>query len=252
MSNIELRPTYWASVSGGKDSLYMLKYILDNMDRYPLDGVVHFELEMDFPFIKSVIDYMETECNRFGIPFLRIRPKNTWMELYNKYGYPSRIGRWCNSKYKLDASRQLERLMKQQGKKVIHYVGFCADEPKRFRFDLNERTPNVTQIYPLAEAGIRENDIWLWARNVPQFNDYYKFNFRCGCMMCPLSSIKCLAYTFVYYPEEFAKYMDLAKQTEKKHPDWKCSVWGCTDYDSEYVINRIKTKYLPLKELGVK
>ena len=46
---IALRPSYWASVSGGKDSLYMLNYILHNLDRYPLDGVVHFELEVDYP-----------------------------------------------------------------------------------------------------------------------------------------------------------------------------------------------------------
>lgn len=51
---IALRPSYWASVSGGKDSLYMLNYILHNLDRYPLDGVVHFELEIDYPFIHEV------------------------------------------------------------------------------------------------------------------------------------------------------------------------------------------------------
>lgn len=57
MSNkIALRPSYWASVSGGKDSLYMLNLILHNLDRYPLDGVVHFELEIDYPFIHDVID----------------------------------------------------------------------------------------------------------------------------------------------------------------------------------------------------
>ena len=39
-NKIALRPSYWASVSGGKDSLYMLNYILHNLDRYPLDGSV--------------------------------------------------------------------------------------------------------------------------------------------------------------------------------------------------------------------
>lgn len=48
-----LRPSHWASVSGGKDSLYMLNLILHNLDKYPLDGVVHFELEIDYPFIKK-------------------------------------------------------------------------------------------------------------------------------------------------------------------------------------------------------
>lgn len=68
-SEIALRPSYWASVSGGKDSLYMLNYILHNLDRYPLDGVAHFELEIDYPFIHDVIDYMESECKRFGIRY---------------------------------------------------------------------------------------------------------------------------------------------------------------------------------------
>ena len=43
---IALRPSYWASVSGGKDSLYMLNYILHNLDRYPLDGVVHLNSKL--------------------------------------------------------------------------------------------------------------------------------------------------------------------------------------------------------------
>ena len=60
-NDIQLRPSYWACVSGGKDSLLMLKIILNNLDIYPLDGVVHFELEIDYPFIKNVIDYMEKE-----------------------------------------------------------------------------------------------------------------------------------------------------------------------------------------------
>ena len=72
---IALRPSYWASVSGGKDSLYMLNYILHNLDRYPLDGVVHFELEIDYPFIHDVIDYMESECNMGGM-VLQHKPEN--------------------------------------------------------------------------------------------------------------------------------------------------------------------------------
>lgn len=42
-NEIALKPTYWASVSGGKDSLYMLYYILNHLDKYPLDGVCHFD-----------------------------------------------------------------------------------------------------------------------------------------------------------------------------------------------------------------
>lgn len=129
---IVLRPSYWASVSGGKDSLYMLNLILHNLDRYPLGGVVHYELEIDYPFIKNVIDYMEAECSRHGIRFVRIKPRKTWDELYKKYGFPTRKARWCNDKYKLDAGKQLEAWMKSLGYYVVTYIGYCADEEKRF------------------------------------------------------------------------------------------------------------------------
>ena len=121
MSNnqIMLRPSYWASVSGGKDSLYMLNLILHNLDRYPLDGVVHFELEIDYPFIKDVIDYMESECKRAGIRFFRIKPHKTWEELYythrkngTQWLFPSRVYRWCNSHYKLDCKKTIRKLVK--------------------------------------------------------------------------------------------------------------------------------------------
>ena len=95
-TGLVLRPSYWAGVSGGKDSLYMLNLILHNLDRYPLDGVFHYELEMDYPFIKDVVDYMESECKRFEIPLYRLRPTKTWQELYEKYGFPTRRVRWCN------------------------------------------------------------------------------------------------------------------------------------------------------------
>ena len=112
---VALIPSYWASVSGGKDSLYMLYLILNNLDKYKLDGVIHFELEIDYPFIKNVIDYMQSECEKHGIKFVRIKPRNTWEDLYKKYNFPTRISRWCNSKYKLDAKRQLVEYMKSLG-----------------------------------------------------------------------------------------------------------------------------------------
>lgn len=37
-NQLQLCPSYWASVSGGKDSLCVLKLILSNLDKYLLDG----------------------------------------------------------------------------------------------------------------------------------------------------------------------------------------------------------------------
>lgn len=97
-NEIELKPSYWASVSGGKDSLYMLKLILSDSTKYPLDGVIHFEIEIDYPFIKNVVDYMQMECEKMGIKFVRIKPRNKWINLYNTYLFPTRKARWCRMK----------------------------------------------------------------------------------------------------------------------------------------------------------
>ena len=210
-TELALRPTYWASVSGGKDSLFMLNLILHNLDKYPLDGVVHFELEIDYPFIKNVIDYMQSECERFGIRFVRIKPTETLDELYKRYVFPINTSRWCNSKYKLSAKRQLDKFMKERGFYTVYYIGYCADEEKRFakRVDLQK-----VERYPLVEENIQESTIWAWAKTQPIFNHYYETQKRCGCMYCPMASFMNYAYLYKYYPENFAFMIDKMRETE--------------------------------------
>lgn len=244
MNEVALKPTYWASVSGGKDSLYMLNLILHNLDKYPLNGVVHFELEIDFPFIKNVIDYMESECKKHGIQFVRIKPRKTWQELYDKYKFPTRIARWCNDKYKLDAKKQLVEFMEKQGFNTIFYIGYCKDEERRYseRSIINER-------YPLVDFGIMEKDILEWAKNVPIFNDYYKFNTRCGCMYCPMMNYQCLAYIYIYYPEHYKFMLEKMIETEEYLTNLKGRPIAIKQsnpkYNAQYIDNKVRTKYVP-------
>lgn len=252
-NQLQLRPSYWANVSGGKDSLYMLKLILSNPDKYPLDGVVHFELEIDYPFIKNVVDYMETECKKYGIRFLRIKPRKSWYELYSKYGFPTRRARWCNGKYKLDSSNQLKQWLRSQGQYVISYIGFCADEKARFE---KRKDGSITEIYPLADFNIMESEILSWAKNEPIFNDYYKYNNRCGCMFCPLADRMNLAYMAHYYPDKFTELIDLMARTEKVREVEYNKPFAIMDsrgkYNAEYIENNIRTKWLPKLEKMLK
>ena len=251
-NEIALKPSYWASVSGGKDSLYMLHLILNNLDKYPLDGVVHYELEIDYPFIKNVVDYMQERCELIGIKFLRLRPETKWQDFYNKYGFPTRQARWCNNVYKLNCNKQLSNWLKENGKIDIHYIGFCADEEKRFKFPLFDRE-GVRQIYSLAELGIKESTILQWAKDEPLFNDYYKTNKRCGCYMCPMSTYTEDAYLALYYPDLYDQKMMLAKESEEKtsdHLNRPFSIWSSNSkYNTDYRKKVIAEKYVPqLKE----
>lgn len=250
---IALRPSYWANVSGGKDSLYMLNIILHNLDKYPLDGVIHFELEIDYPFIHDVIDYMQAECERNGIRFLRIKPERTWEEIYNQpakngtsiVGFPTRKARWCNSKYKLTAKKKLEQKLREQGNYLVSYIGYCADEENRFakRKDLQ-----LVERYPLVEEGVVEDTIWQWAKTQPIFNDYYKYNKRCGCMYCPMTSYLNLAYLLKYYPENYQYMIDKMKETEELrsyefgHPF--AIMQSNPKYNAHYIDHIVRNKWL--------
>lgn len=245
MNSIALRPSYWAAVSGGKDSLFMLNTILHNLDKYPLDGVVHFELEIDYPFIYEVIDYMERECASFGIPFVRLKPRKSWEELYNKYGFPTRAVRWCNDSYKLDCKRQLDEWLKSRGFYTIIYIGYCVDEEKRYskRMSLNR-----VERYPLVEEGIREDFILEWAKKQPIFKHFYEVNRRCGCMFCPMSSMIERAYLCKFYPNEFRYMIEKMRESEHrmtlKYGRPISVISSNAKYNATYLENIIKTKWL--------
>lgn len=233
-----------------------LNLILHNLDRYSLDGVVHFELEIDYPFIKDVIDYMESECKRFGIRFVRIKPRKTWDELYhtvfksgmgqgNIQGFPTRKVRWCSYTYKADSNKQLQQYMNNLGCYVVYYIGFCADEEKRFK---SQKVSGGLEVYPLAENGINEDEIWEWAKTQPIFNNYYKTNKRCGCMYCPMASKINMAYLLKYYPENFEFMIERMRETEKIREAELGRPFSVISsnpkYNADYLDYIIKTKWL--------
>ena len=85
----------------------------------------------------------------------------------------------------------------------MHYIGYCADEERRFNKRL---TAQKVERYPLAENGITEGEIWEWAKTQPIFNHFYETNKHCGCMYCPISSYLNYAHLYKYYPGHF-QYM---------------------------------------------
>lgn len=244
MNNLDLNVSYWASVSGGKDSLYMLKYLIEHKDVYKLDGVVHFELEIDYPFVKNVIALIENECNKYNIPFVRIKPRTSFFELYDLYGMPTRKVRWCNGKYKLDCKLQMVDYFKSKNTKVIFYIGYCYDEFKRY-----ENKNNPFEIYPLVDGKIYEDIILEWAKSVDIFNNYYKFNKRLGCMFCPMSDLNNLAYLYYFYPKEYNIFISLCKNTENEYylrtGKYFSIFQSNPKYNTDYYDKIVKTKYLP-------
>jgi len=244
--DISLKPIHYASVSGGKDSFYMLNLILNNLDKYPLDMVVNFDLEIDWKFSKNVVNLMQERCNAAGIKFVKIQPRKKWIDLYNKYGMPTAHARWCNSDYKLDCKKQLNELITHQNCRPIAYIGFCADEIKRFKYNVNQDDWKIQDIcYPLAEEGIDEKTILEWAKNQEIFNGYYKYFKRQGCKFCPFFSMKEFAYLYLDDEEAFNQMFDYIKKTEDKIFLEKKKIWLFRGEGADIIKDRIIKKWVP-------
>lgn len=213
--DINLRPIHVASVSGHKDSLFMTEVILNNLDKYPLDMVVNFDLEIEWKWAKEVVDFMEQRFTQAGIKFVRIKPRKTFLELYEKYDIPTRNARWCNSDYKLDRKKQVTEWILQQNCRPIFYIGFCADETKRFKYEIGEWQYQDC-CYPLAEEGITEDVVLEWAKEQPLFKGWYKHFKRAGCMLCPMLSRKEMAYLKYNYPDIWDKWVDMIDKYERR------------------------------------
>ena len=87
MNELQVEKTYWASVSGGKDSLKMLHIILENPKKYPLNGIVHWKLEIDYDFVENVCEFYKQLSEKLGIPYYEIKPRTSYFDLIEKYDY---------------------------------------------------------------------------------------------------------------------------------------------------------------------
>lgn len=140
--------------------------------------------------------------------------------------------------------KQLDEWMKSLGFYVVHYIGYCLDEEKRYI----KRGEKMCEVYPLVENGICEDVIWEWAKTQPIFNNYYLTNKRCGCMYCPMASKMNMAYLLKYYPDNFDYMLEKMRETEKIREAKLGRPFSVTSgnpkYNADYLDNIIRTKWL--------
>lgn len=184
------------SLSYGKDSLACLGAI--EQLGWPLDRIVHAEvwatdtIPADLPPMvefKKKADKIIKE--RWGIEVEHIRAKRTYDECFymvvggNKrkaksknagliYGFPYRMGQWCNSRLKVHVLNSI---------RGIQYVGIAADEPNRFH-NLTD-----TKKSPLVEAGWDEEYCRKWCEENDLLSPIYTTTARGGCWFCHNQSV---------------------------------------------------------------
>ena len=199
------------SLSYGKDSLACLGAIEEL--GLPLDRIIHAEvwatdtIPADLPPMvefKKKADAIIKE--RYGIEVEHIRADKTYEQWFysvktginkktNKdrigqnYGFPYRMGQWCNDRLKVGLLKKI---------KGIHYIGIACDEPNRFH-NLTE-----TKISPLVEAGWSEDMCREWCIKNDLLSPIYTTATRGGCWFCHNQGVDQLRILRKTYPEYWA------------------------------------------------
>ena len=189
--------------SGGKDSTYLLLWLLEN--GYRVDDIVYCQI-MATPFISGdfpeMEDYLCKVENHIGRRITRVCGKDSFEDVFYRvkekgdnvgsiYGFPYTIGAWCNSRLKVCV---LDKYFCTVGPH-IRYLGIAADEPKRYA----RLKPNCRA--PLYEEGIKEEDCIRELKKRDLYNPMYDKFKRLGCWFCPKQSLDSLRVLYLEYPQ---------------------------------------------------
>ncbi len=204
------------SLSYGKDSLACLGAIEEL--GWPLTRIVHAEvwatdtIPADLPPMVEFKAKADTIIKaRWGIQVEHIRSQWTYeRHFYNRhfyingkqqldfpqnngiYGFPVRMGPWCNSRLKVSA------LMKAQRNASCVYIGIAADEPSRFHNIVGKKKS------PLVDAGWTEDICRKWCKDNNLLSPIYTDSLRGGCWFCHNQTVHQLRLLRKKYPEYWA------------------------------------------------
>jgi len=220
-------PKYVASVSWGKDSVYMLYLILNNPRRYPLDHVVFVNTGMEFDALLSVRDQFLPELINRGIPYTEIDISDEFIfnmfsrgvcrkgtDEVHRTGYG-----WCGGACRWGTSMKLQALNKFyknefDSNDIVEYVGIAYDEQERM-----ERAVCGCgiKIYPLAECEITEAMCLdacykkgiFWEEEGIKL---YEIMDRLSCFCCRNKSLRELKAIYYHLPKYFDRLLEMEKK----------------------------------------
>jgi len=206
----------YAGNSGGKDSA-VLDFLLQK------SGIKYNSF-----YTNTTIDPPKTISHiRRYYPHTKIlQPKETFYQLVERKGLPTRLNRYCCEYLKEYGS---------VGKMVFEGVRSAESRNRQGRdyiqCDTRKWQKGAQHIYPIYDWN--DEDVWNFIKKYKiELPQHYKYSDRLGCVGCPLVSRK------GHREKEFAQYPRFYKTIKKaitkgmaKNPQWKLSC--ATDGDGE-------------------
>ena len=188
------------SFSGGKDSTAMLHLLIEQ--GVPIDRVVYFETEWDFPQMQPHLEMVEQNT---GVQIIKVRYYRHFNEQLLCYGWPKSAGGWCTACKHSTCVKYVRTVRDDK----TEYIGFSADEIHRTQTKwMLERKWKVE--FPLIDAGFSEQDSLNYCRKLGyHWDGLYDVFDRVSCFCCPKGGKAKRAKVKNNYPELWKRWLAL-------------------------------------------
>lgn len=175
------------SMSGGKDSLATLSYILEKFPEYKEKMILrHFGTHNDWP---GVGEYLVFISERVEIPLKRIEPQETQEQMFKKMlryvkliHFPT-VVRYCECVLKgtknYKPTYQTENDVYVEGSR-------WTESSNRSKIPLIQKRENGTSIRPIIDFTLSDVKRYIKRLGIPLFYTYTFYD-RLSCLFCPLA-----------------------------------------------------------------
>jgi len=209
-------------LSGGKDSLVSTHYTLSELDNVTVDKYVAF---VDTTvMIPIAVEFVREVCQKFGWHLNILKPKTTFWEQVEKKGMPWMKRRWCCYGLKLQPLFDFIRDLPPQRASV---TGLRKDESPNRQKKLKKQIvyDRRRKIYAWEYCPIlhwTEKDVlsYIKKHNLP-IPPHYRLGIKETCMCGAFSSVKEIMILKAYFPDLFAKFVEVEKRV-LRNKQWSC------------------------------
>ena len=222
--------------SGGKDSTALLLKMLEH--QYHIDYILYCNTGAEFPEIEHNIQLMNKYLEKYNLSITTLKAEYNlveYMTIFKRsrgiykglpYTFPSGIMRWCTGMLKL---RPMRKFL-QSYDKITYYIGYSANEVRRYNNLLNKANGNITYKAPLiTDFKMTEQDCLKYCYSKGfTFEGIYKYKKRVSCFCCPYQRMKDYYYLWKHRPELWNKI----KEIECLHKSLGITQWKFTQYRS--------------------
>lgn len=235
-----------ANVSGGKDSLAQILYILEN--DIPCDEVLFYDTGMEFQAIYNIFEKLKPLLYEKEIKFTTLHPTNPFLYdmlerpveskqkgKHNGYG-------WCGGRCRWGTTWKTQALDKYaQG--AIQYIGIAADEQYR-RKELSGNKQSILIKNNMTEADCLEycrKRGWNWHEESPSaesgYIDLYDILDRVSCWCCANKNRKELYNIYCCLPQYWERLRFLQSKLERPMKKFKNKRYG--EYGNILVMEKV-------------